>query len=122
VNPKSHKEFKKGISDEVGVHPSVVDDFVSFYYAKVRKNLSVLSFPRINVEGLGTFHLRKNKLEKSILKNKSLLGNIAKRTYNGFAKSEDIQKNILQMESAMTQLEKDIINKKKFKNVKDEME
>ena len=120
MNPKSHKEFKKGISDEVGVHPSVVDDFVSFYYAKVRENLSVLSFPRINVEGLGTFYLRKNKLEKSILKNKSLLGNIAKRTYNGFAKSEDIQqKNILQMESAMTQLEKDIINKKKFKNVKD---
>ena len=53
MNPKSHKEFKNGISEEVGVNPSVVDDFISFYYAKVRENLSVLSFPRINVEGLG---------------------------------------------------------------------
>jgi len=118
VNPKSHKEFKKGIADEVGVHPSVVDDFVSFYYAKVRKKLSSLDFPRINVDGLGTFYLRKNKLDKSIMKNKSILGNIAKRTYNGFAKSEDIQNNILQMEKAMAQLEQDISNKKKFRNEK----
>ena len=118
MNPKSHKEFKKGIADEVGLHPSVVDDFVSFYYAKVRQKLSALAFPRINVEGLGTFYLRKNKLDKSIMKNKSLLGNIAKRTYNGFAKSEDIQNNILQMEKAMAQLEQDITNKKKFRNEK----
>ena len=118
MNPKSHKEFKKGIADEVGVHPSVVDDFVSFYYAKVRQKLSSLAFPRINVNGLGTFYLRKNKLDKSIMKNKSLLGNIAKRTYNGFAKSEDIQNNILQMEKAMAQLEQDISNKKKFRNEK----
>lgn len=119
MNPKNHRDFKKGIADEVGVHPSVVDDFVSFYYAKVRKKLSTLAYPRINIEGLGTFYLRKNKLDKAILKNKSLLGNIAKRTYNGFAKSEDIQNNIVQMESAMLQLEQDIIRKKKFKNVKE---
>ena len=118
MRPKNHKEFKKYIADEVGVHPSVVDDFISFYYNKVRSNLSTLSFPRINVEGLGTFHIRKNKLEKSILKNKSLLGNIAKRTYNGFAKSEDIQQNIVQMEKAMLQIEKDLKDKKKFKENK----
>jgi len=51
VNPKSHREFKRGIADEVGVHPSVVDDFVSFYYAKVRQKLSSLAFPRINIDG-----------------------------------------------------------------------
>jgi len=121
VKPKSHKDFKKGIADEVGVHPTVVDDFISFYYKKVRENLSNLSFPRINVEGIGTFYLRKNKLDKAILKNKSLLGNIAKRTYNGFAKSEDIHINIVQMEKAMFQLEEDIRNKKKFKNVKNKV-
>jgi nucleoid DNA-binding protein len=118
VKPKSHKEFKDSIADEVGVHPQVVDDFITFYYGKLRKKLSSLAYPRINVDGLGTFHLRKNKLEKAILKNKSLLGNIAKRTYNGFAKSEDIQNNIIQMEAAMQQLEEDIKNKKEFRNGK----
>jgi len=114
--PKSHKEFKKEIADEAGVHQQVVDDFISFYYAKVRRKLSDLSFPRLYIEGLGTFELRTNKLETAILKNKSLLGNIAKRTYNGYAKSEDVKLNIKQMEAALKQIHKDIINKKKFRN------
>ena len=39
MNPKSHKELKKNIAEEVGVHQSVVDDFIAFYYAKVRKKI-----------------------------------------------------------------------------------
>ena len=65
---------------------------------------------------MGTFYLRKNKLEKAIKRNKSILGNLAKRTYAGFAKSEDVQKDIEKMEEALKQMEKDILNKKKFKN------
>jgi nucleoid DNA-binding protein len=118
MHPKSHKEFSKDIADEVGVHPQVVDDFITFYYAKLRKKLSALSFPKIYLEGLGTFELRKNKLEKAILKNKSLLGNIAKRTYNGYAKSENITRDILQMEEALEKIKNEILNKKKFRDGK----
>ena len=32
MNPKSYKVFKEGIAEKVGVHPSVVDEFVNFYY------------------------------------------------------------------------------------------
>ncbi len=115
MNPKKHNEFKKGIAKEVGVHSQLVDDFVTFYYAKVRKKLSKLEYPRIYIEGLGTFTLRKNKLETAIKRQKSMLGNIAKRTYNGYAKSENIISNILEMESALKQIEKDILTKKEFK-------
>ena len=118
MNPKKYKEFKKNIAEEVGVHQSVVDDFIAFYYSKLRKHLSNLEFPRIQVDGLGTFVLRKSKLDKAIKKNKSMLGNIAKRTYNGYAKSESITENIKQMTTALEQLEKDILNKKKFKENK----
>jgi len=44
------------------------------------------------------------------------LGNITKRTYNGFAQSEEIHNNIKQMNAAMDQLEKDILKKKEFRN------
>lgn len=115
MKPKSHKDFKKGIADKVGVHQSVVDDFLTFYYAKLRFKLSNLEFPRIYVDGLGTFYLRKTKLDKSVKKGKSILGNLAKRTYSGFAKSEDIQNDIEQMERALNQMEKDILTKKKFR-------
>ena len=120
MNPKKHKEFKKGLAEEVGVHPQVVDDFISFYYSKLRKSLSTLAFPRINVEGIGTFELRKAKLALGIKKNKSILGNIAKRTYNGYAKSENIIENITQMSNALEQMEQNILNKTEFKKKKDE--
>ena len=115
MNPKKHNEFKKGIAKEVGVHSQLVDDFATFYYAKVRKKLSKLEYPRIYIEGLGTFTLRKTKLETAIKRQKSMLGNIAKRTYNGYAKSENITENIIEMEIALKQLEKDILTKKEFK-------
>lgn len=115
MNPKKHKDFKVGLAEEVGVHPQVVDDFISFYYSKLRKKLSTLEYPRINVDGLGTFYLRKTKLENSIKKNKSALGNLAKRTYNGYAQSESIQNNIEQMSKALEQMEADILSKRKFK-------
>ena len=56
VNPKSHKELRKDIADEVGVHNSVVDEFITFYYSKLRRKLSDIDFPRIHVDGLGTFY------------------------------------------------------------------
>ena len=59
VNPKSHKELRKDIADEVGVHNSVVDEFITFYYSKLRRKLSDIDFPRIHVDGLGTFYLKK---------------------------------------------------------------
>lgn len=120
MNPKKHREFKDGIAEEVGVHQQVVDDFITFYYAKIRSKLSHLDFPRINVEGLGMFELRKGKLETAIKKNKSMLGNIAKRTYNGYAKSEGISENIREMSNALEQIEKDRLNRITFKKNKNE--
>lgn len=118
MNPKKHKDFKDGIAEEVGVHQQVVDDFISFYYSKLRKKLSNLAYPRINVDGLGTFEMRKTKLETAIKKNKSMLGNIAKRTYNGYAKSENIIKNIQEMSDALGKIEEANLRKQEFKNKK----
>ena len=44
-----------------------------------------------------------------------MLGNVVKRTYNGYAKSENINSNILEMENILKQQEEDILNKKLFK-------
>ena len=115
MNPKKHSEFKNGIAKEVGVHSQLVDDFITFYYSRVRKKLSKLEFPRIYIEGLGTFHIRKQKLEMAIKKQKSMLGNVAKRTYNGYAKSENIISNIKEMEAILEKVKEDILSKKDFK-------
>jgi len=118
VKPKSYKIFKKDIGAEVGVHDQVVDDFITFFYSKVRKNLSDSTYPNINVTGLGTFTVRKVRLEKSIKKNKSNLGNLEKNTINGYEKHLAIKDKINKMENILS-ISNDLIDaKKKFKNEK----
>jgi nucleoid DNA-binding protein len=115
MNPKNYKEFKEGIAEEVGVHQNVVDDFISFYYSRLRKNLSDLTSPRIFVDGLGTFVVRKQKLDKNIKRNKDILGNIGKQTYKGYEKSVAVKEKLDQMERLQTEYNEMLENKKNFK-------
>lgn len=118
MNPKHHKEFRKGIAEKVNVHQDVVDDFVDFYYAKLRRSLSNLTYPSINVFGLGTFNIRKKKLSEGIKKNKSFLGNLEKNTYDGYAKHIPIKEKLKNMEDAMSEIKKIEEKKAEFKKTK----
>lgn len=122
MKPKSHKVFKMDIAKEVGIHPSVVDEFVSFYYSKVRSTLSNLEHSKVFIDSLGTFSIRKVKLEKAIKKNKSYLGNLEKNTYKGYNKTINIQKKISQLEEILKKMEIVIEKKKNFKLKKSESE
>jgi len=115
MNPKSHKIFKEEVAKEVGVHENVVDDLVSFYYGKVRKALSSLDQDSIFLDGLGTFKIRKTRLEKNIKKYKSALGNIVTTTYSGYEKKLSIQSKIDKMENLLDKVNTNIENKKRFK-------
>ncbi len=105
----------EGIAEEADVHPDLVKDFISFYYGKVRKHLSDLEHSKIYLQGLGTFCLRKTKLEKAIKRNRDILGNIDKRQYKGYEKHVAVKEKLKQMESALKQLEEEQEEKKKWK-------
>lgn len=120
MKAKSYKDFKKDIASKAGVHPDLVDEFITFYYAKLRKNLSDLTYPSITVTGLGTFQIRKPALNKAIKKNKSILGNLSKNTYNGYEKHIGVTEKLEKFE-AMTFMIKDIEEDKAiFKEKKNE--
>ena len=116
MKPKSHKFFFNSVAKEAGVHKDVVDDFVTFYYNKVRKNLSELKDTHINIAGLGTFILRKKRLEKNIKKNKDIIGNLEKMTYKGYDKYVPVKNKLKQMEKALEMLNNKINQKKIFKD------
>ncbi len=120
MRPKSHKDFKKGIAEKVGVHPEVVDDFITFYFGKLRKHLSNLTHPSINVTGLGTFHIRKKILNKSIKKNKSMLGNLVKNTYDGYEKHLTVVERLERMENMKGMIDKVDQERREFKQKRNE--
>jgi DNA-binding transcriptional regulator GbsR (MarR family) len=93
VNPKKYKDFEDGIAEEVGVHPKVVSDFIDFFYTVIRKK----------------------KLEKTIKRNKDILGNLAKNTYNGYEKSVAVKEKLEMLEKINAEYDEILKDKQKFK-------
>tara|TARA_R110000803_G_C11944413_1_gene316960 strand:+ start:639 stop:998 length:360 start_codon:yes stop_codon:yes gene_type:complete len=116
LNPKNYKTFYDDIAKEAEVHKDLVAEFVSFFYSKVRFNLSTLSSSKINLPGLGTFKIRNGKLKNAIKRNKDILGNLEKMTYKGYEKHLPVKNKLKEMESALYKLDQNIKDKKKFKN------
>jgi nucleoid DNA-binding protein len=116
LKPKNPKDFYSDIAEETEVHKDVVNDLVAFFYSKFRKNLSELKAPKIILPGLGTFAIRKGKLEKAIKRNKDILGNLEKMTYKGYEKFVPVKNKIEEMEKALEMINENINQKKKFKD------
>ena len=116
MRPKNHKSFFDSVAKEIGVHKDVVDNLVTFYYSKVRKSLSNLEDTHINISSLGTFTVRKSRLEKAIKRNKDILGNLEKMTYKGYEKYIPVKNKIKLMETALEKLNEKLKAKKKFKD------
>ena len=116
MNPKNYRDFYKDIANEAEVHNDLVNDFIFFFYDKVRKSLSNLSDPNINLPNLGTFSIRVGKLKKNIKRNKDILGNLQKMTFDGYDKSVPVKKKLKAMEDLLEIVEKNIKNKKRFKD------
>jgi nucleoid DNA-binding protein len=114
--PKSHKSFFKSVSEEAEVHKDVVDDMITFYYGKVRKTLSNLEHTSVSISNLGTFSLRKTKLEKAIKKNKDIVGNLQKMKYKDYDKYVPVKAKLETMEKMLKKLNTSLEEKKKFKN------
>jgi hypothetical protein len=53
-------------AEELGKDPILVQDVVDFYYTNLRKMMHSFDYHRINVPFLGTFEIRKSRLEKLI--------------------------------------------------------
>jgi len=116
LKPKNHKSFFESVAKETEVHRDVVDNLVTFYYAKIRKSLSELEDTHISIASLGTFTLRKSRLEKAIKRNKDILGNLEKMTYKGYEKYVPVKNKLKEMEEALEKLNNKLKAKKDFKN------
>lgn len=116
MNPKKYKEFYADIAQECNAHIDLVNDLVSFFYGRVRNNLTNLEHSKLYIPNLGTFSIRKNRLIKKIKRNKDILGNLEKMTYKGYQKHIPIKEKIQLMEKLLKIIEEKQTNKKKFRD------
>lgn len=114
--PENYKSYFKKVAAECEVHPDLVEELVRFFYGNIRKNLENLDHSRVLLPNLGTFILRKNRVEKSIKRHKDMLGNMEKTTYSGYGKHLPVKEKLIKLEKADKRLSEEIEKKKNWKN------
>jgi len=68
MNPRKAKRIYEIVSEDLNIKKDLVEDLVEFYYKDVRKSLTNLDYPRINVDGLGHFVAKPRIVSGSIEK------------------------------------------------------
>jgi len=66
MNPKKAVNLYKTISEEMDVDSNLVEDLIEYTYKSLRKKLTNLTYPRIDVEGLGQFVAKSFTIKKDI--------------------------------------------------------
>ncbi len=68
MNPRKAKRIYEIVSEDLNIKKDLVEDLVEFYYKDVRKLLTNLEYPRINVDGLGQFVAKPKTVSNAIEK------------------------------------------------------
>ena len=66
MRPVKRKQISERVSERLNISAETVDEIISCYYTAVQRKLSGLEHPQITVDSLGTFYIKRSKLEKKL--------------------------------------------------------
>lgn len=129
--PKKSSILYKELAEELNCPLELVEDIIQYYYKEIRNNLTNLTHPRINVEGLGQFVARPSLVKKSIQRYKKALDSHDTSTFSAYYNKkmledkveclENLDKKIAEQEEEKENFKKDK-NEKQFKRDLEEPE
>jgi hypothetical protein len=113
MNPKKANKLYKSFSEENSYNEDLVENVVDFYYKHLRKLLTNLEYPRLNVDGLGQIVAKPMIVNKSISKLKNFLNNHDTSTFKAYHNKKAIELKL----ANLIKLEKKILDQKEKKNL-----
>lgn len=120
MNPKKATKYYKQVAEDLNIEEPLVEDFIEFYYKNIRFSLSHLTYPRINVEGLGHFVVKPSWVRRSIDRISKSLDKHDTYTFGAYAKKIRLGETL----DLLIELEKKIFTeeqrKKSLKETKNE--
>jgi nucleoid DNA-binding protein len=120
MNPKKANKLYKPVAEELQVDESLVEDLVEFMYKNVRQNLTGLTHPRINLEGLGHFIARPFSVKRGIERAQKVLLNHDTSTFSAYHNKKQLDvkvKALIKLEEMINAEEE---RKQQFKTKKNE--
>jgi nucleoid DNA-binding protein len=116
--PKKTSDLYQQLSEDLNLDKDLVESFIDFYYKELRKTMSDLKHPRINVEGLGHFHVKPQIVKKAITSYSRLLENYSSETFNGYHNKKRITNKVELLKNIYVKLEEAKEQKELFKQKK----
>lgn len=110
MNPVKRKEISQKIAERLKLSVETVDEIVLSYYKYVQKKLSNLEHERLVVDNLGTFYIKRKKLEEKLSHYKTVLEQYESKTTKEMSDFEDIlslRTEIKKFESMLQQIAKE---------------
>lgn len=119
--PKKVNKLYSVVAEDLNVSQTLVEDVVEFYYKEVRKNLSELSEPRINIDGLGHFVAKHGTIIKTIERFQKSLINHDVSTFKAYHSKKGMEVKLEKLIELEKKLSQQVDRKKEFfKTKKDE--
>ena len=120
MNPKKAVNLYKTISEELEVDHNLVEDLMEYVYKTLRKKLTNLSHPRINVDGLGQFVAKPYAVKKGIETIETKLVTHDTSTFAAYHHKKVLETKLEAMRNLHEMIVKEEERKTNFKKSKDE--
>ena len=66
MRPIKRKQLSEKVAERLNLSAETVDEIIQCYYSSVQKKLSGLAGSQISLDGLGTFYIKRSKLEEKL--------------------------------------------------------
>jgi len=116
--PKKASSLYKEITKEFEVSEDLVETLVENYYKTLRKKLSSLSDLRINVDGLGHFVIKIQKVKKAIPHYEKVLKNHDTSTFGAYHNKKNVEEKLELLTEINKKAEQELLKRKTFKDEK----
>lgn len=120
MNPAKRKELSLLTAKKLDRNFQEVDDIVAFFYRYVQKRLSSVESIAVNVPNLGTFVLKKRRVQKKIERHKNFIDSLDETaSIKAFEIKQDVKKDIEKYEAILDMMDQEEERKLKVQTLKE---
>ena len=120
MNPAKRKELSLLTAKKLDRNFQEVDDIVAFFYRYVQKRLRSVESIAVNVPNLGTFVLKKRRVQKKIERHKNFIDSLDETaSIKAFEIKQDVKKDIEKYEAILDMMDQEEERKLKVQTLKE---
>lgn len=120
MNPLKRKEISKITAESLDLDHLLVDDVVAFFYRTVQKKLSSVEHHSVNVPNMGTFVLKKQRVQNKLDKYNAFLNKIdASESMAMYETTVDVKADIEKYNNILSVMNGEADRKKEVEKLKE---